>query len=110
MHLQRAENQPDAAEQKEFADWLLEVGEGRIPTIRGLENNIIRLPNDIILPSQNINDLINLFILILQLIILILNIWLNVLYLLQKILMFILLILLLWINFLGMQLNILVLM
>ena len=33
MHLQRAENQPDAAEQKEFADWLLEVGEGRIPTI-----------------------------------------------------------------------------
>lgn len=59
MRLQRAENQPDAAEQKEFADWLLEVGEGRIPTIRGLENNIIRLPNDIILPSQNINDLIN---------------------------------------------------
>src|SRR5947209_17573926 len=59
MRLQRAENQPDAAEQKEFADWLLEVGESRIPTIRGLENNIIRLPNDIILPSQNINDLIN---------------------------------------------------
>src|SRR5204863_359473 len=59
MHLQRAENQPDAAEQKEFADWLLEVEEGHIPTIRGLENNIIRLPNDIILPSQNINDLIN---------------------------------------------------
>ena len=59
MRLQRAENQPDAAEQKEFAEWLLKVGEGRIPTIRGLENNIIRLPNDIILPSQNINDLIN---------------------------------------------------
>src|SRR6185437_10152212 len=53
--------------------------------------------------------LLILFILILQLIILILNIWLNVLYLLQKILIFILLILLLWINFLGMQLNILVL-
>ena len=48
MRLQHAENQPDVAEQKEFADWLLEVGEGRIPTIRGLENNIIRLPNDII--------------------------------------------------------------
>src|SRR5436190_13694152 len=59
MRLQRAENQPDATEQKEFADWLLEVEEGRIPTIKGLENNIIRLPNDIILPSQNINDLIN---------------------------------------------------
>ena len=59
MRLQHAENQPDAAEQKKFADWLLEVGKGYIPTIRGLENNIIRLPNDIILPSQNINDLIN---------------------------------------------------
>src|SRR5205085_9411629 len=59
MRLQRAENQPDAAEQKEFANWLLEVGENHIPTIRGLENNIIQLPNDIILLSQNINDLIN---------------------------------------------------
>ena len=59
MRLFRTENQPDVIEQKEFAEWLLEVGEDRIPTIRGLENNIIRLPNDIILPSQNINDLIN---------------------------------------------------
>ena len=41
MRLFRTENQPDAVEQKEFAEWLLEVGEGRIPTIRGLENNII---------------------------------------------------------------------
>ena len=59
MHLQYAENQSDTAKQKEFTEWLLEIGEGCIPTIRGLENNIIRLPNDIILPSQNINDLIN---------------------------------------------------
>src|SRR5439155_10456135 len=59
MHLFRTENQPDAIEQKEFAEWLLKVEEGRISTIRGLENNIIRLPNDIILPSQNINNLIN---------------------------------------------------
>ena len=59
MRLFRTENQPDAVEQKEFAEWLLKVGEGHIPTIRGLENNIIRLPNDLILPSQNINDLIN---------------------------------------------------
>jgi len=59
MHLFCAKNQPDAIEQKEFTEWLLEVGEDRIPTIRGLENNIIRLPNNIILPSQNINDLIN---------------------------------------------------
>ena len=59
MRLFRTENQPDAVKQKEFAEWLLEVGEGHIPTIRELENNIIRLPNDLILPSQNINDLIN---------------------------------------------------
>ena len=59
IRLQYAKDQPDAAEQKEFAEWLLKVEEGRISTIRGLENNIIRLPNDIILPSQNINDLIN---------------------------------------------------
>ena len=59
MRLFRTENQPDIIEQREFAEWLLKVGEGQIPTIRGLENNIIRLPNDLILPSQNINDLIN---------------------------------------------------
>src|SRR3954463_16060467 len=59
MRLYRSENQPDAIEQKEFAEWLLEVEEGRIPTIRELENNIIRLPNDIILPSQDIDNLIN---------------------------------------------------
>ena len=59
MHLQCAKDQPDVAKQKEFAEWLLKVGEDRISTIRGLENNIIQLPNDIILPSQNINNLIN---------------------------------------------------
>ena len=59
IRLFRTENQPDVIEQREFAEWLLKVGEGHIPTIRGLENNIIRLPNDIILPSQNINNLIN---------------------------------------------------
>ena len=59
MRLQHTEDQPDAAEQKEFAEWLLKIGEGHISTIRGLENNIIRLPNDIILLLQNINELIN---------------------------------------------------
>ena len=38
---------------------VFEVKECCIPTIRGLENNIIRLPDDIILPSQNIDDLID---------------------------------------------------
>jgi len=41
MRLQCAENQSDTTEQRKFAEWLLEIGEGRIPTIRGLENNII---------------------------------------------------------------------
>ena len=59
MYLFHAENQSDAIEQKEFAEWLLEVGKDHISTIRGLENNIIRLPNNIILPLQNINNLIN---------------------------------------------------
>ena len=59
MRLLRAENEPDTTKQKEFIKWLLEIEENCISTIRGLENNIIRLPNDIILPSQNINDLIN---------------------------------------------------
>jgi len=41
MRLFCTENQLDAIEQKEFAEWLLKVEEGRISTIRGLENNII---------------------------------------------------------------------
>ncbi len=52
-------NDPDAIEQEQFAKWLLEVGEGRISTINGLESGVIRLPNDIVLPSQEINDLIS---------------------------------------------------
>jgi ATP-dependent exoDNAse (exonuclease V) alpha subunit len=60
MRLLRTVNEPDAIEQEEFANWLLKVGEGQIPTIDGLANNIIQLPNDIVLQSQNINDLIQL--------------------------------------------------
>ncbi|CAG8741914.1 2616_t:CDS:2 [Funneliformis caledonium] len=59
MHLFRTTNEPDAVEQKEFAKWLLKVGKGRILTINGLDSDIIQLPNDIILPLQNINDLIS---------------------------------------------------
>ena len=44
-------------EQTEFAKWLLEVGEGCVPTMIA-ESDIIRLPEDIILPSQDLNDLI----------------------------------------------------
>ena len=60
MHLLRAADDPDVTEQENFAKWLLKVGEGRIPTIiNGLDDNIIQLPNDIVLSSQNINDLIH---------------------------------------------------
>src|ERR1044072_7510287 len=58
MRLLRAADDPDAAEQEEFAKWLLKVGEGRVPNVNKLDDNTIQLPNDIVLSSQNINDLI----------------------------------------------------
>jgi ATP-dependent DNA helicase PIF1 len=60
MRLLRNANDPDAFEQREFSEWLLKVGEGRIPIINnGLNSNSIYIPDDLILPSQNINDLIH---------------------------------------------------
>src|SRR6266540_3357378 len=59
MRLLRAADDPDATEQEKFAKWLLKVGEGHVPTVDKLDDNIIQLPNDIVLPSQNINDLIH---------------------------------------------------
>ena len=56
MRLHRFADEPDAVEQKEFARWLLEVEEDRI---HKLKDNIIQLLNNLILPSQNINDLIH---------------------------------------------------
>ena len=57
MRLLNTTYNSNTAEQAEFAKWLLEVGEGRVPTITA-ESDIIRLPEDIILPSQDLNDLI----------------------------------------------------
>ena len=52
MHLLHAADDPDATEQENFAKWLLKVGEGHIPTIiNELDNDIIQLPNDIVLLS-----------------------------------------------------------
>ncbi|CAG8769458.1 9513_t:CDS:1, partial [Acaulospora morrowiae] len=49
---------PDATAQQDFANWLLQLGEGRIPMVKK-EENMIKLPIDIVLPSQDIQDLIN---------------------------------------------------
>ncbi|CAG8733907.1 16572_t:CDS:2, partial [Acaulospora morrowiae] len=49
---------PDATAQQDFANWLLQLGEGCILMVNKGEN-IIKLPMDIVLPSQNIQDLIN---------------------------------------------------
>lgn len=60
MRLLRAVDDPDAAEQEKFAKWLLEVGEGHVPTIiNELGDDVIQLPNDIVLPSQSIDNLIH---------------------------------------------------
>jgi ATP-dependent DNA helicase PIF1 len=55
-----AVDDPDAAKQKKFAEWLLKIRESHIPTaINELDDNVIRLSNNIVLPSQNIDDLIH---------------------------------------------------
>jgi hypothetical protein len=59
MRLFNATNNSVTAEQAEFAKWLLEVGEGRVPAISKTESDIIILPEDIVLSSQDLNDLIN---------------------------------------------------
>ncbi|CAB5372190.1 unnamed protein product [Rhizophagus irregularis] len=38
MHFLCTVNESDAIEQKEFANWLLKIGKGQIPTIDGLAN------------------------------------------------------------------------
>ncbi|UZO27493.1 uncharacterized protein OCT59_019686 [Rhizophagus irregularis] len=53
MCLFNATNNSDTAEQAEFAKWLLEVEEGRVPAISKTESDhIIILPEDIVLSSQ----------------------------------------------------------
>ncbi|CAG8594061.1 5461_t:CDS:2, partial [Racocetra persica] len=46
-----------AAAQSEFANWLLQVGERLIPEVQP-DSSFIRLPSDIIIKSENIQDLI----------------------------------------------------
>ena len=51
MHFLHAADDSDAAEQEKFIKWLLKVGEGHVPIIDKLDDNIIQLSNDIVLPS-----------------------------------------------------------
>lgn len=59
MRLLQSANEPDAEAQKEFAEWLLKIGEGHIPPINGLETDMIQIPKDFVLPSQDVNSLID---------------------------------------------------
>lgn len=42
-----------------FSDWLLQVGEGRVPTASNFGDDVIRLPQNMILPGDNVMDLIH---------------------------------------------------
>ncbi|CAB4464745.1 unnamed protein product [Rhizophagus irregularis] len=59
MRLFNATNNSDTAEQAEFAKWLLEVGEGRVPAISKTESDHIIILPVYHLNSQDLNDLIN---------------------------------------------------
>jgi hypothetical protein len=54
----RVQNQTDI-EQKRFAEFLLEVGEGRVPVHSDIGDDFIELPNNIVLDSENLDDLIS---------------------------------------------------
>src|ERR1700752_1711255 len=51
--------QQDNPEQKRFAEFLLEVGEGRVPVDSDLPEDIIKLPDYTALDSENLDDLIS---------------------------------------------------
>ena len=55
MRVQQQEN----IEQKKFVDFLLQVGEGKVPTHDDIGDDIIRLPDDIILDNENLDKLIS---------------------------------------------------
>ena len=57
MRLQRLGGR-DAAEQQQFADWLLRVGNGTEPEYAAISPHAIRLLDSIVAPSENVDDLI----------------------------------------------------
>jgi hypothetical protein len=49
----------EAAAQQDFADYLLRVGEGREPVVAELGEDVIRLPDSIVLPTEDVDALID---------------------------------------------------
>ncbi len=58
MHLFNTTYNSNTIEQAEFAKWLLEIEEDHVPAISE-NSDTIKLPKDIVLSSQNLNDLIH---------------------------------------------------
>ena len=58
MRLFQVVHTEDALLQQDFANWLLQLGEGHLQIVEENED-IIKLPADIVLPSQDMQDLIN---------------------------------------------------
>ena len=59
MRLQQSHDfQNDSLKQREFAEFLLNIGNGRYPINPGTEN-MITLPTDIVIPKSNLTDLID---------------------------------------------------
>src|SRR5260364_44797 len=51
--------QQNDVEQKNFVKFLLQVSEGKVPTHSDIGKDFIRLPDNIVLDSENIDDLIS---------------------------------------------------
>ena len=51
--------QQDDVEQKNFVDFLLQIGEGKISVDSDIGEDFIRLPDEIVVDSENLNDLIS---------------------------------------------------
>ncbi|CAG8730378.1 16749_t:CDS:1, partial [Acaulospora morrowiae] len=58
MCLQQIVDTLDADIHKEFVEWLLKIGEGRIPEITH-DSGYISLPSDIVLKNNTLQELIN---------------------------------------------------
>ncbi len=58
MRLYQITNTQENLKQRNFAEFLLKIGNGTYPIIQGTEN-MVKLPSEIIIPEGNLTDLIN---------------------------------------------------